>query len=157
MIFAMSLTVTAPMQRRLVHGKSAMALTRVLIAEDFPPFSQYIVSTLAKCENLQVVCDVSDGLEAVQKAEELKPDLIILDVGLPSLNGIEAARQIRKLVPHTKIIVVTQESSVDVVQEALRSGAQGYVLKARAATDLVAAVEAVLEGRQFISDGLISR
>jgi DNA-binding NarL/FixJ family response regulator len=153
----MSLTVTAPMQRRLVHGKSAMALVRVLIAEDFPPFSRYIVSTLAKCENLQVVCDVSDGLEAVRKAEELKPDLIILDVGLPSLNGIEAARQIRKIVPHTKIIVVTQESSVDVVQEALRSGAQGYVFKARAATDLVAAVEAVLQGRQFISDCLISR
>jgi DNA-binding NarL/FixJ family response regulator len=87
----------------------------------------------------------------------LKPDLIILDVGLPSLNGIEAARQIRKIVPHTKIIVVTQESSVDVVQEALRSGAQGYVFKARAATDLVAAVEAVLQGRQFISDCLISR
>jgi DNA-binding NarL/FixJ family response regulator len=134
-----------------------MAPARILIAEDFPPFSQYIVSTLAKCENLQVVCDVSDGLEAVRKAEELKPDLIILDVGLPSFNGIEAARQIRKLVPHTKIIVLTQESSVDVVQEALRSGAQGYVLKARAAADLVPAIEAALEGRQFISDGLISR
>jgi DNA-binding NarL/FixJ family response regulator len=121
-----------------------MAPTRILIAEDFPPFSQYIVSILAKCENLQLVCDVSDGLEAVRRAEELKPDLIILDVGLPSLNGIEAARQIRKLVPRTKIIVLTQESSVDVVQEALRSGAQGYVLKARAAADLVPAIEAVL-------------
>src|SRR3954466_3600948 len=134
-----------------------MAPTRVLIAEDFPPFRHYIVSTVAKCENLQLICDVSDGLEAVRKAEELKPDLIILDVGLPSLNGIEAARQIRKLVPRTKIIVLTQESSVDVVQEALRSGAQGYILKARAAADLVPAIEAVLEGRQFISDGLISR
>jgi DNA-binding NarL/FixJ family response regulator len=134
-----------------------MAPARVLIAEDFAPFSQYIVSKLAKCENLQVVCDVSDGLEAVRKAEELKPDLIILDVGLPSFNGIEAARQIRKLVPRTKIIVLTQESSIDVVQEALRSGAQGYVLKATAAADLVPAIEAVLEGRQFISDGLISR
>ena len=134
-----------------------MALARVLVAEDFPPFRQYLVSTLAKCENLQLVCDVSDGVEAVQKAEQLKPDLIILDVGLPSLNGIEAARQIRKLVPHTKIIFVTNESSADVVQEALNSGAKGYVLKTKAADDLRVAIEAVLEGRQFISRGLTDR
>lgn len=149
--------LTAPMPRRFVQDKSTMALARILIAEDFPPFRQYLISTMAKCENLQLVCDVSDGLEAVQKAEELKPDLIILDVGLPSLNGIEAARQIRKLVPHTKILFITQESSADVVQDALRVGAQAYVLKTRAATDLVAAIEAVLEGGQFISDGLIDR
>jgi len=134
-----------------------MALARVLIAEDFPPFRQYLISTLAKCENLQLVCDVSDGLEAVQKAEELKPDLIILDVGLPSLNGIEAARRICKRVPHTKIIFVTQQSSADVVQEALSVGAKGYVLKTKAADDLRVAVEAVLEGRQFISRGLTYR
>jgi DNA-binding NarL/FixJ family response regulator len=134
-----------------------MALARVLIAEDFPPFRQYLISTLAKCENLQLVCDVSDCLEAVQKAEELKPDLIILDVGLPSLNGIEAARRIRKRVPHTKIIFVTQQSSADVVQEALSVGAKGYVLKTKAADDLRVAVEAVLEGRQFISRGLTYR
>jgi len=134
-----------------------MALARVLIAEDFPPFRQYLISTLAKCENLQLVCDVSDGLEAVQKAEELKPDLIILDVGLPSLNGIEAARRICKRVPHTKIIFVTQQSSADVVQEALNVGAKGYVLKTKAADDLRVAVEAVLEGRQFISRGLTYR
>jgi len=133
-----------------------MPHTRVLIAEDFPPFRQYIISTLAQYENLQLVCEVSDGLEAVQKTGELSPDLIILDVGLPSLNGIEAARQIRALVPNSKIIFVTQESSADVVQDALRSGAQGYVLKARAATDLLAAIEAVLEDKQFISEGLIS-
>lgn len=92
-----------------------------------------------------------DGLEAVQKAEELRPDLILLDIGLPTLNGIEVARRIRKLSPESKIIFVSQESSADVVQAALALGAQGYVVKAQAATDLVAAVEAVLAGKTFVS------
>ena len=92
-----------------------MALTRVLIAEDFPPFRQFIISKLSKYESVELVCDVSDGLEAVEKAKELKPDLIILDVGLPSMNGIEAARKICELLSQAKIIFVTQESSRDTV------------------------------------------
>jgi DNA-binding NarL/FixJ family response regulator len=103
---------------------------------------------------LQIIAEVSDGLEAVQQAQELKPDLILLDIGLPTLNGIEAARKIRKLAPESKIIFVTQESFADVLQEALSTGAQGYVLKARAGIDLIAAVEAVIEGRQFLSSSL---
>lgn len=98
-----------------------------------------------------VLCELSDGLAAVQKAEELKPDIILLDIGLPGLNGIEAGRRIRKLVPNAKIIYLTQESSEDVVQEALSLGAQGYVVKTRAGSDLLAAVEAVLAGNQYIS------
>jgi len=69
-----------------------------------------------------VVGEASDGLEAVQKSEELQPDLIVLDIGLPSLNGIEAARRIRNLAPKSKILFLSQESSADVVQEALNSG-----------------------------------
>lgn len=106
--------------------------------------------TLATRPDLQVVCEVSDGLEAVQKAVELRPDLILLDIGLPGLNGIEAARQIRKLVPESKIIFLTQESSPDVVQEAFKLGAWGYVVKASAASDLLAAVEAVISGKPFL-------
>jgi DNA-binding NarL/FixJ family response regulator len=100
---------------------------------------------------LQVIGEVSDGLEAVQKALDLQPDLILLDIGLPSLDGIEAARRIRKLAPASKIIFVTQESSVDVVQVAVDLGANGYVVKAQAGRDLVAAVEAVLSGKSFFS------
>jgi DNA-binding NarL/FixJ family response regulator len=100
---------------------------------------------------LQIVGEVSDGLEAIQKAVELHPDLIVLDIGLPSLNGIETARQIRKLVPESKIIFLTQESSPDVVQEALSLGARGYVAKTKAHVDLFAAVEAVLSGITFVS------
>jgi DNA-binding NarL/FixJ family response regulator len=131
-----------------------MSSARVLVVEDFAPFRQFTCSLLAKRQHLQVICEVADGLEAVQKAEELQPDLILLDIGLPTLNGIAAARQIRKIAPESKIIFVTQESSAGVVQEALSTGAQGYVVKARAGADLLAAVEAVLEGRQFVSCGL---
>jgi DNA-binding NarL/FixJ family response regulator len=100
---------------------------------------------------LEVVCELADGLAAVQKAEELNPDLILLDIGLPGLNGLEAGRQIRKLVPNAKIIFLTQESSEDVIQEALKLGAQGYVIKTRAGSDLLPAVEAVLQGKQYVS------
>jgi DNA-binding NarL/FixJ family response regulator len=124
---------------------------RVLVVDDFEPFRQIICAALGKRPDLQVVDGVSDGLEAVQKAVELKPDLILLDIGLPILNGFEAARQIRKLVPESKIIFVSQESSADVVQEALSLGAYGYVVKTRAGSDLLAAVEAVLLGKKFVS------
>jgi len=100
---------------------------------------------------------VSDGLEAVRRAEELNPDLILLDIGLPTLNGLEAARQIRKVAPASKIVFLTQETSADVMQEALILGARGYVVKIKAGIDLLAAVEAVLEGRRFVSDGLSVR
>jgi DNA-binding NarL/FixJ family response regulator len=131
-----------------------MSSTRVLVVEDFAPFWQVIRSTLAERPDVQIVSEVADGLEAVQKAEILAPDLVLLDIGLPTLNGIEAARQIRKLAPASKIIFVSQESSSEVVQEALKLGAWGYVAKTRVASDLVAAVDAFLKGRQFVSVGL---
>ena len=127
-----------------------MPSIRVLIVEDFVSFRQFISSKLATRRGLQVVCEVSDGLEAVQKAVELKPDLILLDIALPSLNGIEAARRIRKLVPESKIIFLSQESSADLVQEALSLGAQGYVVKAKAGSELLTAVETVISGKKFI-------
>jgi DNA-binding NarL/FixJ family response regulator len=124
------------------------------VVEDFAPFGEFVRSTLGKRPDLQVIGEVSDGLEAVWQAQELKPELILLDIGLPTLNGLEAARQIRQVAPESKIIFVSQESSADVVQEALNLGARGYVLKARAGIDLLAAVKAVLEGTQFVSSGL---
>jgi DNA-binding NarL/FixJ family response regulator len=125
---------------------------RVLVVEDFVPFRQLISSTLGKKPDLSVICEVSDGLEAVQKAVELKPDLILLDIGLPTLNGLDVARQVRKLVPESKIIFVTQESSAEIVREAFSLGAMGYVVKAHAGSELLPAVEAVLSGQQFVTD-----
>ena len=127
---------------------------RVLVAEDFAPFRHFVCSTLSQRPNLKIVAEVSDGQEAVQKAKGLKPDLVFLDVGLPTLNGIAAARQIRKFIPTAEIIFVTQESSAEVAEEAFKSGGRGYVVKTRAGIDLLAAVDAILEGKQFISCGV---
>ena len=124
---------------------------QVLVAEDYPAFRRYLVSTLHSRADFQVVCEVADGSEAVQKARELQPDLILLDIGLRSLNGIEAARQIRNLSPNSKILFVSENRSSDVIEEALRTGALGYVVKSDAASDLLPAVEAVLQGKKFVS------
>ena len=125
-----------------------MPSVSVLVVEDFAPFQQFISSALKKSPNLQVIGVVSDGLEAVQKAEELQPELILLDIGLPTLDGIEAA-------PESKLLFLSQESSADVVQEVLHSGALGYVAKRRAGIDLLAAVEAICQGMRFVSPGLL--
>src|SRR5215470_18662706 len=116
-----------------------MPSLRVLVVEDFVPFSQFIRSTLAEWLDVQVIGEASDGLEAVHRAEQLKPDLILLDIGLPKLNGIEAARQIRQLCPESRIIFVSQEADADIVQEALSFGALGYVLKPMARGELLKA------------------
>jgi DNA-binding NarL/FixJ family response regulator len=129
-------------------------LIRILVVEDFEPFRRFVCSALGEQPELQIVGVASDGLEAVQKAEELQPELIVLDIGLPSLNGIEAARRIRTLSPESNIIFVSQESSAEVVEETLRLGARGYVVKRRAGIDLLPAIEAVRGNRQFVSSGL---
>ena len=133
-----------------------MSSLRVLVVEDFAPFLQFIRSTLAERLDVQVIGEASDGLEAVHRAEELKPDLILLDIGLPTLNGIEAARQIRQLCPESKIIFVSQESDADIVQEALSFGALGYVVKTMAGGELLTAIKAVCGGRLFVGGGLSS-
>jgi DNA-binding NarL/FixJ family response regulator len=103
---------------------------------------------------LQVMCEVSDGAEAVQKAEKPKSDFILLDPGLPKLNGIEAARQLRQLSPNSKIIFLSQDNSPDVVQVALSTGALAYVHKAQAGSELLPAVETVLRGERLVSSSI---
>jgi DNA-binding NarL/FixJ family response regulator len=127
-----------------------MPLFRVLIVEDQASFRQFTCSMLEGMAELQIVGEAADGLEAVLKAEELRPDLIVLDLGLPKLNGMEAARRIRKLSPNSKILVMSQESSTDVVQAALREGAKGYVVKMDAGSELLRAIKTLLQGEQFV-------
>jgi DNA-binding NarL/FixJ family response regulator len=131
------------------------SFVRVLVVDDYTPFRAFVCSTLGSRSELRVIGEASDGLEAVQKTEELQPDLIVLDIGLPTLNGIEAARRIRTLAPQSKILFVSQESSGELVREALSLGALGYVVKTRAGSELLAAVAAVLEDKQFVSSGLL--
>jgi len=129
-------------------------LTRILVVEDFKPYRDVIGTLLAGQKHVRVVGEIADGLKAIEEAPKLNPDVILLDIGLPSLNGIEVARQVSKLLPRSRIIFLTQESSGDVAQEALRAGGIGYVLKSRAANDLPAAIEAALRGDRFVSSGL---
>lgn len=124
---------------------------RILLVDDHEPFRRYISSMLQERAHLQVVGESDDGLQAVRKAEALQPDLILLDVGLPGINGIEAARQILKVARRARIIFLTQESSPEVVQEAFDLGAWAYIIKAQAGSELLPAVQAVSRGERFVS------
>jgi DNA-binding NarL/FixJ family response regulator len=125
-------------------------LARILLVEDFEPFRRFVRSQLQPRLDLEVVAEASDGLEAVHAAEQLQPDLILLDIGLPKLNGIEAARRIRKLCPESKIIFLSQESSADVIEQALNTGGTGYVVKTNAGSELLDAIDAMRSGGQFV-------
>jgi len=127
---------------------------RILVADDFEPYRRSICSMIRQRPDLTVIAEAQDGLEAIRQAEILQPDLILLDIGLPLLNGIEAARQIAKVASTARIIFLTQESSTEVVQEAFALGAWGYVIKVQAGTELLVAVEVVVHGGTFVSSGL---
>ena len=129
----------------------AASSIRVMVVEDFQPFRRFVCLKLEQRPELRVTCEVSDGLEAVQKAHELKPDLILLDICLPTLNGIEAARRILAIAPESKIIFSSAETSAAIVQAAMKVGAWGYVFKTQAGVDLLLAIDSVLSGMRFIS------
>lgn len=124
------------------------------MVDDFAVWRHFVVGKLRGNPSFQVVGVASDGLEAVRKAEELKPDLILLDIGLARLNGIEAARRLRMVASESKILFVSQEHDADVVQAAFSAGGHGYVLKSDAGSELFAAVEAVMSGKKFLSRNL---
>jgi len=129
---------------------------RIVVVDDYEPWQHFVLTTLRRHRGFQIIGEVLDGLEAVQKAGELQPDLILLDIGLPTLNGIEVARRIRKVSPSSKILFVSADRSVDTVKAALSTGARGYVVKTDAATELLSAVKAVLAGKHFVSATLFA-
>lgn len=127
----------------------ARSSIRVLVADNSLGFLRFIASLL-KRPTVQAIYLVGDGLAAVQEAQHLQPDLVLLDIGLPMLNGIEAARQIRKCSPQSKILFVSHESSINAVQTAFKAGGSGYVVKVDAGGELLAAVNAVVRGEHFV-------
>lgn len=129
-------------------------LVRILIVDDFADWPRTTSEKLHENSSLDVIGVASDGLEAIVKAEELQPDLIILDVGLPNLNGIEAARRIRKLAPESKILFLSQELDPATVRAAFSAGGHGYVVKSDAGAELFTAVETVMLGKKFVSHRL---
>ena len=127
-----------------------MGPVRILVVDDFEPWRRSIISIIEADPELQVIHEASDGLEAVQMCQALQPDLVVLDVGLPKLCGLEVARRIRVLSPDSKILFLSAIPSQDVMREALRIGATGYIAKADAQRDLLPAVRAALADQEFL-------
>ena len=123
---------------------------RILVVEDHPAFRRFICTALQRRAEFQTI-EAADGWEGVQKATELRPDVILLDINLPKLHGFEVAKQIRTLTPHARLLFLSQESSPDIVRKALSLGADGYVQKLSVGTDLLPAIDAVLAGQRFVS------
>jgi DNA-binding NarL/FixJ family response regulator len=124
---------------------------RILIVDDYEPFRKFLQLVLQTRHDVQVVSEASDGLQGVAKAQELQPDLILLDIGLPKLNGIEVANNVRQASPGSKILFVSQENSAEMVREALNTGALGFVVKTDAGSELLGAIDTVVAGGQFVS------
>lgn len=127
---------------------------RILVVDDFEPIRRLISTMLLNSPQFEVVAEAVDGLDAVQKAGQLKPDLILLDVDLPKLNGFEVARNVRKISPHSRILFVSANTSPDVARAALDTGASGYVVKFDVGVELLPAIEAVLLRKQYVSGRL---
>jgi two-component system response regulator NreC len=126
---------------------------RILLADDHQMFTQSL-RTILEREKFEVVGEAADGREAVTMAEKYRPDIAILDVAMPILNGLSAAREIEKVSPKTKSIILTSFPDEQYVLDALRAGVTGYVLKTRASSDLVQAIQEVSRGSIYLSEGL---
>lgn len=138
----------AQLERRL------FSLIRILITDDFDAWRRQARLLLQALPGAQVIAEASDGPEAVRAAEELQPDVILLDIGLPKLNGIEAALRIRQVSPASKLVFLSQNNDVDIVRAALSTGALGYVWKTDAQSELTLAVDTVLQAKQFVSSSI---
>jgi DNA-binding NarL/FixJ family response regulator len=132
-------------------------ITRILIVDDFENWRRQFHLLLQARPEWQVIAEASEGFEAIRKAEELKPDLILLDISIPKLNGIAASRRIRQLSPSSKIVFLSQNNEPEFVLAALSAGANGYVHKTDAQSELLPALDAVLQGKQFVSASLKGR
>ena len=124
---------------------------RVLLVDDHSPFRDFLRTSLEQIPKLEVVGEALDGDEAIQKVRELSPDLILLDIGLPKLDGLEVARQIQKFSAHSIILIVSCTCDWDLIEHAFLSGARGYLVKYDAEKELISAVETVRRGSQYIS------
>src|SRR4051812_7338173 len=127
-----------------------MSLCRVLVVEDHEPFRRALCALLQGLAEVVIVGEAADGLDAIHQATALQPDVITLDIGLPTLSGVEVASQLRVVAPHARILLVTNESSSVVIEEAFRRGAHGYVYKPHILRDVPRAFDVVVGGGQFV-------
>ena len=130
---------------------------RILVVDDYEPWRRQLCSVLRKSRRWKVVGEAPDGLEAIQQAEALRPDLILLDIELPTLSGIEAARRILARDPSSRILFVSAHRSLDIVEAAMRTGARGYIAKSDAECELLPAMETIVKGQRFVGAMLTGR
>jgi len=130
---------------------------RVLVVDDHAIVRRTICELLSRDPTLDVVCQTASGEEAVQKAQELQPDLVLMDISLPGMSGIEAARQVRSVSPKSYIIFLSQHDSLQMANEAMKVGGHGYITKIDAASELLAAIRSVREGNRFVSQRIRSQ
>ena len=139
-------------------GKSAQSATpvsgiiRILVVDDYGPWRHFVLSKVKQTSGLEVLGEATDGTEAIARALELKPDLILLDIGLPNRSGLEVARCLGEMLPGTKIIFLTQNHDAELMAHCLSHGGRGYVVKADAGSELLPAIEAVMRGTKYISE-----
>ena len=134
-----------------------MDFVSVLVVDNFEPFRQFLLSHLRQRSDLQVVGQAADGLDAVRQAANLQPDVVLLDIGLPRLHGLEAANRIRQSSPQARIVFVSQECAFGLADEVMRIGAWGYVHKQRVHRELLPAIDAALGGTRFFSGCLVHK
>lgn len=125
-------------------------MIKVLIADDHSLVREGIIAFLRLCEDMEVVGEASDGLEAVEKAEKLKPDIVLLDINMPKLGGLEATLEIKRKVPDVKILILTQYDDREYISRLLRAGVSGYILKKAAGSELINAIRAVKRGELYL-------
>ena len=130
-----------------------MSVVRIFVVDDVEDWRRWVASML-RTEPFKIIGEAANGLEAVYRVAQMQPTVVLLDIGLPKLNGIEAGVRIRRVAPDAKILYLSQEFDPDIVRAALQLGAFGYVLKSDAARELVEAIHTVVQGKKFISSGV---
>jgi len=131
-----------------------MKTIKILIADDHKILRQGIITLLDSQPDLEIVGEAHDGKETVEKARQLKPDVVLMDIGMPNLNGLEATRQIKKHNPGTKVLILTIHKNEEYIFQSLQAGASGYLLKDTAVEDLISAIHSVSKDDSFLSPGI---
>jgi len=134
--------------------KPAMPVKQILLVDDSVPWQRFVQEMFESEADFKIIAIATDGLQAIRKATELQPDVILMDVGLPGINGFDAARQIRALSPASKILLLSNQCSTDIIEAALQAGGSGYVWKSNSQSHLLTAIRAILCGQRFVSRNL---